>query len=164
MVTAMGNWVEIRVDIGELGRRARMFPLMEEQIEDMTPIWEDVAEAMRGRLEKTFADEGPGWQSLAPLTQALRRARGYGAAHPILVQTGALKRSLTVAGAADSIEDIQPQSLTFGTKIPYAAIHQHGTGRVPARPILQPEQLIRVISRAIADHVTTETRRAARKV
>ena len=162
MVTTMANWVEIRVDIGELGRMARMFPLMEEQIDDMTPIWEDVATAMRGRLVQTFADEGPGWQGLAPLTQALRRARGYGAAHPILVQTGALKRSLTVAGAADSIEDIQPQSLTFGTRIPYATTHQHGTGRVPARPMLQPEQLIRVVSRAIEDHITAGTRRAAR--
>lgn len=160
----MANWVRISIDVGGLGRMDRMFPLMTRQVEDMTPIWEDVLRSMRERVEQTFDDEGPNWQQLAPLTQAARRALGYGAAHPILVQTGALKRSLTVGRACpNAIEDIQPDSLTYGTDIPYAPIHQHGGGRVPRRSILQPHQLIPVISRAVEDHVTVAVRQTARK-
>jgi phage gpG-like protein len=50
------------------------------------------------------------------------------------VRSGRLKSALTQQDHPDAIADIQPDRLTFGTRIPYALYHQLGTQRMPARP------------------------------
>jgi hypothetical protein len=50
----------------------------------------------------------------------------------LLVATGALRASLSDTSAGEVAFD----RLRFGTTVPYAAYHQFGTSRMPARPIL----------------------------
>jgi len=51
----------------------------------------------------------------------------------LLVATGALRASLTNEGAGELAGELE---LRFGTDVPYARFHQHGTSRMPARPIM----------------------------
>jgi len=47
--------------------------------------------------DRNFITEGSqvgGWRQLAPMTQRVRRERGYGPKHPILKQSGALRRAV----------------------------------------------------------------------
>ena len=105
-----------------------------------------------------FDAEGPGWADLAPSTLAQKARKGYPS--NILEATGALKRSLTEAGAAGCI--FLPMfgdattSVTFGTDLrppkpgkgwegtALAAFHQLGTTRMPSRPVIDDNELLAV--------------------
>jgi len=50
----------------------------------------------------------------------------------LLVATGALRASLTAAGAGE----VGEVELRYGTDVPYARFHQHGTAHMVARPFL----------------------------
>lgn len=58
----------------------------------------------------------------------------------ILVETGALADSLSQDNAAFAIRQIiddgDTKGLIFGTSRPFAAVHQHGGGRIPQRKFL----------------------------
>jgi phage gpG-like protein len=51
----------------------------------------------------------------------------------ILHATGALRRSLTEPGDENMVFEARPQELVYGSKLPYASVHQRGGGRVPRR-------------------------------
>ena len=81
---------------------------------------------------RRFAEEGPGWQQLAPRTVAERARQGYGGEHMILHRTGLLEGSLSSAGPG-SVQRVSPDELFVGTDVPYAHWHQTG-GSKPGRP------------------------------
>lgn len=87
---------------------------------------------------KQFDAEGAGPQagSWAPLSvsySAWKEAHYPG--QPKLVATGALRAALTDGSSANARRDVSGDSLTFGTTgVPYASLHQTGTGRMPSRP------------------------------
>lgn len=57
----------------------------------------------------------------------------------ILVNTGRLKTSLvSVAGRGETVRivDARRYVLIWGSRVPYAGVHQYGTKRVPKRPFL----------------------------
>jgi phage gpG-like protein len=87
---------------------------------------------------KQFDAEGAGPQagSWAPLSvsySAWKEAHYPG--QPKLVATGALRAALTDSSASGALRDVSGDSLTFGTTgVPYASLHQTGTGRMPSRP------------------------------
>jgi phage gpG-like protein len=107
----------------------------QESLADQQPALAAIADDCREMIAEQFASqggaEGTPWAPLAPST--LRRRR---ASPSILYATGALRRSLTEPGAAGHIEELEDQSLTLGTRLPYALYHQTGTRRLPARPII----------------------------
>lgn len=76
---------------------------------------------------------GGSWKKLKPSTVA---RKGH---EIILVETGALKKSLSEYDAPFQIHHVTNSTVEFGTEHPFAAIHQHGTrdGRLPARPIIK---------------------------
>lgn len=79
---------------------------------------------------------GPATGSWAPLSVSYAK---WKAAHfpgaPTLVATGALRAALTDPSAPGARRDVSGDSLTYGTSgVPYASLHQTGTGRMPARP------------------------------
>lgn len=77
---------------------------------------------------RRFAVEGPGWAQLSEDTQRIKAANGMDAS--ILRATGALYDSLTrMAGVSEGRRD----ALAFGTDVPYARFHQHGTRFMPKR-------------------------------
>jgi len=80
-------------------------------------------------LERNFAEEGRPvrWAPLAP-RYAAWKARRFGAGLRILERTGALRRSISTR--------VEGNAIVASTDVPYAAFHQFGTRRLPARPFL----------------------------
>jgi phage gpG-like protein len=76
---------------------------------------------------------GGSWKRLAPST--IER-KGH---DTILVDTGALKASVTEAGAPFQILDFDKEGLNFGTDRPWAFVHQYGRvdKTIVARPFLR---------------------------
>jgi len=48
------------------------------------------------------------------------------------------------------VENYRPQSADFGSKLPYAKYHQHGTRNMPARRVLFPT---RQLDASVADRI-----------
>jgi len=108
----------------------------------------EVADDFREMVAEQFATEGRSegtpWASRArrggprgrPGQAQRHPARGQAQGLPLLVRSGALRASLTRKGAAGSIEDIDGQTLSIGSRLPYAIFHQFGTRRMPARPLI----------------------------
>lgn len=107
----------------------------QESLVDQAPALAQIADDFREMMARQFASqgsaEGTPWAPLAPST--LRRRR---TSPSILYATGALLRSLTEPGAAGHVEELEDQSLTLGSGLPYALYHQTGTRRLPARPLI----------------------------
>lgn len=116
---------------------------------DLTPAMDEigatVADHARDRFERQQDPDGRPWKPHAPATILRRLLRGGGrrtgrTGRPgfnpqILLDTGRLRDSITHRAARDSV--------TIGTNVVYAAIHQlggqAGRGRkvtIPARPFL----------------------------
>lgn len=69
----------------------------------------------------------------APLSIRYRRwkARKVGSSYADLIFSGNLKRSVRWEATNDNFSTV-----TVGEGIPYAATHQHGTSKIPARPFV----------------------------
>ena len=108
-----------------------------------------MASELLAQTELAFADEGPGWPQLKPATVNARKGR----AHPILVLSNALARSITSASGRDFAQ--------VGANVPYAAVHQLGSrdGHTPARPFL-PITAQRQLKPSAADAIMDILRRA----
>lgn len=86
----------------------------------------------RFRAQAEYGQGSRRWKSLALSTQKQRARLGYGAARPILVRTGALfgaaqdavKGTFSFSGVRWNVADVA---------VDYAAYHQSGGGRLPAR-------------------------------
>lgn len=109
------------------------------RLDTLVPVYTALYAAFRKIEQARFDAEGPGWEELAESTVAKR-----GSAHPILNETGKMRRSLTTAGAPGAVVEPIPDGLFMGTDMMIAAVHQHGTDRagrdhttrIPARPLV----------------------------
>ena len=106
---------------------------------DLTPVWQGPADrALRDMTAETFATEGgfigERWAKLRPATLALKQRAGR-AGMGILRMFDVLYRSLTVRSHPEQIRIVTRDTLTFGTAVPYAALHQEGwaTGTIFGR-------------------------------
>jgi phage gpG-like protein len=105
---------------------------------------EIAAAQARERLRQRFASEGklygPGWLPRKSGNERLPH-------RPLLFSTGRLSNSFTERNDPEHLEILQEgtdptrPTLLFGSCVPYAAFHQWGTTRMPARPILTAEVL-----------------------
>lgn len=107
------------------------------KLNNFSDITDKIAEDAKDAVLDNFQDEASGyprknkWAPLAVSTQK-RRARVLGqnkAAHPILVFTGEMKRSIKAVGLVKS-------AVVF-TKDPKAIYHVFGTKKIPIRNFLQ---------------------------
>jgi phage gpG-like protein len=102
---------------------------------DEGPALQTIADDFREMIAQQFASEGrAGGTPWPPLAAATLRRKRAGAA--ILFRTGALLESLRGPSGANHVEEIGPDTLTLGSRLPYAIFHQLGTRRMPARPII----------------------------
>ena len=117
---------------------------LEAQIKDFTPVWPKVAEVVRAALARGFEQEGNVYGKWAPLTRKYgawkaRRFPGrkilHGPDRPRHIG-GQLRDSLTRKGHPDAVQTETPTGLFISSDVPYATYHQHGTGRMVARPPL----------------------------
>ena len=100
-------------------------------------------------IERNFDEEGRHFH-WAPLSAryAAWKARRFGAGLRILERTGTLRRSITTR--------LEAGALLASTDAPYAAFHQYGTRRLPARPFLiLTERDKEEAAQAVADGLTS---------
>ncbi len=91
----------------------------------------DIKQLIDDSFEHSRSPMGDAFQPLSPITVARRRVgQGDGPAKP-LIDTSRLRNSITSFPV--------PKGVRFGTNTIYAATHQWGRGRIPARPFLPIE-------------------------
>ena len=100
----------------------------ESVLNDQTRLWDHVVRnVLQPRIRSVFASDGYGrWQP-----------RRDNLPHPLLRKSGRLFRSLLESGARGNVDIRTPNSLEYGTDLPYAEAHEFGTSRIPARPYLR---------------------------
>ena len=119
---------QISVDISTLGIR-QIPPTIDRIVsnlkEPMGAAGMYVLEQVSNHFRSKTGNDGP-WAPLSKATVARRRkGKGSGSAQ-ILRDTGRLMQSVTPAQAEGNIFQLEDMSVTVGTNITYAAIHQFG--------------------------------------
>lgn len=128
----------------DMGRRAR----------DTRDSSYKVRTIFRKAEEKRFASQGAGtWAALKDSTSDKKRRLHQDPR--VLRATNALYKSLTAPRATGQIDERTPDSMRYGTSVPYAAYHDQGKG-VPKRRLidLQPAERDE-ITKAIEDYIAT---------
>lgn len=113
---------------------------------DMLPAYGAIYTAFLALEAKRFGAEGPGWANLAASTVKKR-----GSAHPILVDTGELKASLTEPHHANAVFEPGPDEVFMGTSDPVAVFHQQGTHKMPERAVVDISEADAAMFAAIID-------------
>jgi phage gpG-like protein len=122
---------------------------LEKLFDHLNDVYDGAAEPIRNHLKETMTDleadhkaffdeaqdkHGSPWAPLAPYT--IQR-KGH---DTILIETGALVKSLTQKGAMYAIREFfatgGEMGIIFGTSRPHAVLHMTGTSRMPARPMV----------------------------
>lgn len=127
----------------------RSFARFGEQLRDFRQLWPGVITELRKITAEQFAGTGIGpsgkWKPLSKAYGAWKAKAFPG--KPILQRTGALINSLT-KNTGNSLVQALPDSLTFGSSLPYGGFHQARLPRtrLPRRPVfdLTEEHKIRL--------------------
>lgn len=126
----------IKVEIDSLSFE-EVFQGLEAGLRDLNPAWEDVRNILLAFVKKHFDSQGsyPEGKEWRPLSEAYARYKARVApGQPILRFRDRLYGSLTEADHADQIFRRSPDRMEWGTKVPYAIIHQTGSLKVSNRP------------------------------
>lgn len=108
-VTARVDDREVRIGLGEL--RAG--------VADRSGILKIVGDLMTASIARTFRGEGSPAGSWPALAVATLRSKKYKGIHKLLVLSGRLFRSISYA--------VEGDTLTIGTNVAYAGVHQFGS-------------------------------------
>lgn len=175
----MADEKQIEFTVNDQALRAQLARIGDAAV-NVTPLLKIAGQHMRGSIDRTFRDQGSPAGSWTPLAAATLRktgkrvkgqgARGlqgalgranFNASRKILIASGRLKNSIT--------QSVQERTLTIGTNLRYARIHQLGGKagrgrkvRIPARPYLvfRPEDaaaIVRKMDAYIAQNVIEGT-------
>jgi len=126
----------VKVTFDLVGERAleSLFDNLEHVPDDWRQPFEHMAEDFWEQNRTTFDREGPGWRPLAVSTIRDRMRKGFPSEGPILVRSGALRRSLTSGTDDHSIYDVRATEMTLGTDVRYGIYHQTGSIKVQDHP------------------------------
>jgi len=105
------------------------------RLQDLRPAWSYIREDFWLLEREQFESEGKyvgGWPALSPRYAAWKAQHFPG--RKILELYGRLKASMT-GMTPDTVWQAEPQKMTIGTTVPYAAVHQTGHG-LPERAFL----------------------------
>jgi len=106
---------------------------------DFRPAWPaivaDFYQVEAAQFDSLGAAGGTGWAPLSAKYAQWKEKHFPG--KPILEQSGKLRRSLTEAGAERAIARKGMKQLTLGSSSRLAQWAQAGTGREPARPVME---------------------------
>lgn len=110
---------------------------LRDRLRDLRPMFTTALAYLRKATDQQFSSQGARsgdtWPPLSRPYSEWKAIRYPG--QPILRATDKLYKSL-VQKTSDSVEKVNRQSLTYGTKRKYARFHQRGTPRMPMRKIL----------------------------
>lgn len=134
--------IELESELNATGEQL-LFALRAGRFSDYSvPLGGAILRLMRRVAKENFDTEGGhargGWPPLAPSTLAERARLGYGNL-PMMQRTRRLYKSLAGGrSTADSIVEVTPTSLTWGTRTPYAIYHQSDAPRtrLPLRQVI----------------------------
>lgn len=124
-------------------KASKAFQLMARKFGDLRPAWQDVRDKFFDIETKRFASQGGGgkWRPLNPKYAAWKQKHFPGTT--IMIRTGDLAASLT-SMTKDTIYIPGRRSVTLGTKLFYAMIHQVGAklrgagqSRLPKRKLIR---------------------------
>ena len=96
------------------------------KVESVRPVLAEYATRFLESRKFIFDENRSGagrYVDLKPATKK-RKTRKYGSPYPILQAEGDLRKSITKRGG-DNITIVGKKSLTIGTKVKYAGVHQH---------------------------------------
>lgn len=152
----MAEGIRFTFDIEGEAQIDRTLLRFSENVEDMTPVWRELANKFARAQARQFKSEGAygsgGWQALSP-DYAAWKARHYPNAG-ILVRSGDLRDSLTKRPFG--IEVLRPQSMVIGSGITYGRFHQSGSGTLPRRrPVELPESTRRAWVQLMQRYIVT---------
>lgn len=134
-----------------LNGNAQILDSMSKRLNDMQGYWEDIGQYMvkqtvKERFDKEQSPEGKKWEKLSAsrIKQRLRRHKSSGSIR-ILQDTGRLRR-VNYKASRDNVK--------VGSNLEYAATHQYGRGKIPARPFLgindkERQEIVRRASRYV---------------
>lgn len=148
-IDSHGEQLVARELFGIAGRAVDLRPAM---VEIRDRIWDDT--------KRQFDSEGAfgsgEWDPLAPSTVAGKAAAGLDPR--ILHAKGDMERALTGQSGA-SIGVASRDGLAIGSTLPYPALHQSGTSRMPQRrPMQLPDRTRRDIPKIVQRYVIREGR------
>lgn len=133
--------------LGGFEQRIRNIATFGANIQSLREPFTQIGEDYLDDFAMNFATKGElfgGWAPLKPSTIAERERLGFGSGPP-LWRTGRLRNSLAVKGDPDNIFIVTDNSLTVGTRVPYAAPHQTGSQDPPGHP---PKRVLVATTRA----------------
>jgi phage gpG-like protein len=114
----------------------RAFNRVGEHISDLRPVWDKIERTFYKIEREQFDSEGSHGRTgkWAAITRpyAKRKAQKYGV-QPILRASGKMAKSLT-GNTSDTVLIKEKDEFGIGTRLFYAAFHQTGTNKMPARP------------------------------
>lgn len=109
----------------------------------------DVLQGVRDNFTSSVSPEGQVWPE--------RKHIGDG--HPLLIDTGAMMQAAT-GGGLGHISRVEPRTMELGVDgsvIPYAAIHNYGTTKMPQREFMgAQEPILEIIDNKLADAILVE--------
>lgn len=162
----MAGLLTIRFDFLGEKQISRKLGVLADQVKDLSGAWPKIHDYLSETTAKQFRAEGAGprgkWEALSdnPTGKgyASRKAIAFPGA-PILVRTGAMKRSLLEADDPWHVFRRAALSMEFGTRMnrrgaPYPRFHQSGTSKMPQRPVFDlAEGQKRHLTTLIARHI-----------
>jgi phage virion morphogenesis protein len=95
----------------------------------------DIMDVMDKNFESQGRRGGGSWRQLTARWLEWKMEAGYDPR--ILHMTGALRRSMSIYEDENQEINIDDNSVEVRSTLPYAAAHQFGTNRIPARPYLE---------------------------
>lgn len=128
-------------------------------LEDLRPFWPLLVPVFIGWMGAQFSSEG-GWggEAWAPLSPqyAVWKSQHY-PGRTILIREGAMRRS-----SSQPRREATPRTLTLWIDDPKAPLHEEGTDRMPARPLIPeplPQAAFRDVEHAADQYMSTLVRR-----
>lgn len=98
---------------------------------DCRPVFSSMADDIIALTKKQFDSQGSsgsgGWKPLKDATVAAKARHKPPLDPRILRATGALYKSLAIRGASNQHLVMTKDTLEFGSKLPYSAVHQKGS-------------------------------------
>jgi phage gpG-like protein len=134
-------------------------------ISDHRPSWRAVSDEIYSIERAQFQTQGTRgsgrWKERAESTVARYSAinrKGFAVLNETLRRTDALFRAVTTRGAPSGVYDEQKDSLTVGTTLPYAVIHQKGGAKIPQRKIYDlteadARRLLSIVKRGLVSKI-----------
>lgn len=129
--------IKAKLDLdGAVGPLEKMIDGVTKRLDNLDSLLRKRARVLDGMIQRGFRESrspyGKAWKPLAPATVARRRK---GSSKP-LIDTGQLRKSVTVMASYDSIH-----FGLSGAPATYGPVHQFGGESIPARPFFPIDEI-----------------------